>query len=147
VLRLRALETDPLAFGSTYEHELAFGDEWAGWCWRHADGPEEATFFAIADDGEPAGLAGGFRAGDGYELFSLWVAPDHRRAGHAGRLVEAVAAWAAESGGAALSLWVTNPDALAFYERCGFRDDGRREPLPHTPTVTMLGMSRPLRSS
>jgi GNAT superfamily N-acetyltransferase len=148
VLRLRALETDPVAFASTFEHELAYGDEWADWCERHARGGDEATFFAISEDGEPAGLAGGFRAADGtYELFSMWVAPEHRRAGHAGRLVEAIAAWAGESGGGSLALWVTDPGALAFYERTGFRDDGRRESLPHTAAVTMLGMSRPLRSS
>jgi hypothetical protein len=42
-------------------------------------------------------------------------------------------------------------DPLAFgstFEReLAYRDDGRREPLPHSPAVTMVGMSRPLRSS
>jgi RimJ/RimL family protein N-acetyltransferase len=88
VLRLRALETDPLAFGSTFERELAYRDEWADWCERHARGGDEATFFAVSDDGEPAGLAGGVRDANGpYELFSLWVAPEHRRAGHAVTMV------------------------------------------------------------
>ncbi len=60
-LRLRALAGDPLAFGSTLEREAPWDDEWDDWARRHADGGDEATFIAIADDGSPAGLAGGFR--------------------------------------------------------------------------------------
>jgi GNAT superfamily N-acetyltransferase len=149
VLRLRALETDPLAFSSTFARELAWRDEWEAWAARHASGAHEATFIAVSDDGVPAGLAGGFRdSADAsrFELFSMWVAPEHRRAGHAARLVEAVAGWAHEGGGRELLLSVTDPGAQAFYARCGFVVDGRREPLPHTPAITMVGMTRSLGS-
>jgi GNAT superfamily N-acetyltransferase len=150
VLRLRALETEPLAFSSTFARELAWVDEWESWAMRDASGTEHATFLAFSDDGAPGGLAGGFRdATDAtrFELFSMWVAPEHRRAGHAARLVEEVASWAKAGCGRELLLSVTEPGAQAFYERCGFVEDGRREPLPHTPAITMVGMTRPLGSS
>jgi GNAT superfamily N-acetyltransferase len=149
-LRLRALEADPLAFSSTLARELAWHDEWEAWALRHASGADEATFVALAADGAAAGLAGGFRdAADvaRFELFSMWVGPEHRRTGHAARLVEEVAGWALEGGGRQLLLSVTDPGAQAFYERCGFVEDGRREPLPHTPAITMVGMTRALGSS
>ncbi|MEO9176123.1 MAG: GNAT family N-acetyltransferase [Gaiellales bacterium] len=147
VLRLRALETDPLAFSSTFARELAWHDEWEAWAVRHASGEDEATFLAVSDDGVPAGLAGAFRdeaVATRFELFSMWVAPEHRRAGHAAAIVEAVVEWARASGGHELLLSVTEPGAQAFYARCGFRADGRDEPLPHTPAVTMVGMRRAL---
>jgi GNAT superfamily N-acetyltransferase len=146
-LRLRALAGDPLAFGSTLEREAPWDDEWDDWARRHADGGDEATFIAIADDGAPAGIAGGFRNQDHpgrFELFAMWISPEHRRQGHATRLIEGVAGWAREHGGRELCLWVTDPRARGVYELSGFHDDGRREPLEHTPTVTMVGMTRPL---
>jgi GNAT superfamily N-acetyltransferase len=146
-LRLRALAADPLAFGSTLARETPWTDEWDDWAARHAGGAAEATFLAIADEGAPAGLAGGFRdceAAERYELFTMWISPEHRRGGHATRLIEAVADWSHDGGGRALGLWVTDPGARALYERNGFADDGRREPLPHTPTVIMVGMTRAL---
>jgi GNAT superfamily N-acetyltransferase len=146
-LRLRALETDPLAFSSTLARELAWRERWEDWAVRDASGTEHATFIAVSDAGAPAGLAGAFRdAADAtrFELFSMWVAPEHRRAGHAAAIVETAADWARASGGEELILSVTEPGAQALYERCGFEVDGRREPLPHTPSVTMVGMRRRL---
>jgi GNAT superfamily N-acetyltransferase len=146
-LRLRALATDPLAFGSTLAREQTWTERWQRWADEHASGGALATFLAFADDGTPAGLAGGIRDGgrpEQYELFSVWVAPEHRGAGHSSRLIEAVAAWARASGGRALVLWVTDPRAQRLYERAGFAADGRRMPLEHAPAVIEIGMTRPL---
>jgi hypothetical protein len=43
-----------------------------------------------------------------------------------------------------VTLWVTQPGARLFYERCGFVDDGRREPLAHSPDVIQIWMTREL---
>jgi GNAT superfamily N-acetyltransferase len=147
-VRLRALQHDPRSFASSYAREAAFtAEDWDDWASRHARGAKEATFLAFADDGTIAGLAGGFRRDEDravYTLFSMWVAPEHRRGGHGRRLVDTVAGWAAEVGGTELNLLVTDPRAVVLYERAGFVDDGRREPLPSDPSLMEMGMTRRL---
>lgn len=84
------------------------------------------------------------READTCHVFSMWVEPSARRNGVATRLVDAAARWAGASGAKRLDLWVTQPGARAMYERLGFVDDGRREPLVHTPAVIEHGMTRVL---
>ena len=79
-----------------------------------------------------------------FGLFSMWVDGAERRRGTGRKLVEAVTAWVVASGGTHLSLWVTQPGARLFYERCDFVDDGRREPLAHSPGVIQIWMTREL---
>ena len=146
-VRLRALESDPLAFGSTHAREVSRTmADWEAWARAHASGADKATFLAI--DGERAvGIAAGMRDADDatrFGLFSMWVAPEARRTGVGRALVQDVIAWAAAHGAACIRLWVTQPGAIAFYEQCGFTDDGRREPLVHTPSVIEVGMTRTL---
>jgi ribosomal protein S18 acetylase RimI-like enzyme len=59
--------------------------------------------------------------GTGY-VFAMWVEPAARGAGVADALVDAVVAWARDSGAAALLLEVTrgNDVAARFYRRRGF---------------------------
>ena len=129
-LRLRALQFDPLSFGSTYEREAAFGDDqWREWATDGATGGAEALVLALRGD-EAVGLAGGYtdrEAPDTRWLIAMWVAPGARRQGVGEALVAEVAAWARAAGAAQLRLWVTDPRARALYERCGFADDGARQ--------------------
>ena len=146
-IRLRALESDPLAFGSTLAREISREtSDWEAWARTHASGPDKATFLEL--DGERAlGIAAGMRDADDatrFGLFSMWVAPEARRRGVGRALVEDVITWAAAQGGRSIRLFVTQPGAIAFYQTCGFVDDGRREPLVHTPAVIEIGMTRPL---
>ena len=147
-VRLRALQHDPRSFASSYAREAAYtAADWDDWARRHAAGTEEATFLAFGDDGAIAGLAGGFRRQEDpgtYTLFSTWVAPEHRRAGHGRRLVDTVADWARDAGGSAINLLVTDPRAVALYETVGFVDDGRRQPLPSDESIMETGMTRRL---
>jgi GrpB-like predicted nucleotidyltransferase (UPF0157 family)/ribosomal protein S18 acetylase RimI-like enzyme len=146
-VRLRALETDPLSFGSSYAREAAWEpSEWERWAIEHASGNDKATFLAFRED-VVVGIAGAFRQTanpTSPHVFSMWVAPDVRRFGIAQRLVHAVVAWATELGATSLNLWVTQPGARAFYASCGFADDGRRQPLPSAPGVVEHGMTRKL---
>lgn len=144
-IRLRALQTDPLSFGSTYEREIGRTPaEWEQWARAHASGADKATFLAFRGDAV-VGIAAGMRDGAAiFGLYSMWVAPEARRSGVGRTLVDAVVSWASQSGANRIDLWVTQAPAIAFYERCGFADDGRRQPLPHTPTMIEKGMSRAL---
>jgi GNAT superfamily N-acetyltransferase len=146
-VRLRALETDPLSFGSTYERESVWErSEWERWASEHASGNDKATFLAFRED-VVVGIVGALReAADrtSVHVFSMWVAPDVRRLGIAQRLVQAVVAWATASGASSLNLWVTQSGARELYASCGFVDDGTRQPLPSAPDIVEYGMSRKL---
>lgn len=145
-VRLRALQGEPLAFGSTYASEAPRdSSEWEAWARHHASGANKATFFALRE-GAPVGLVSGMRSDEAscFGLFSMWVDVVERRGGVGRELVAAVVSWAVASGGTRLTLWVTQAGARAFYERLGFVDDGRRKPLPHAPNVVEIGMTRGL---
>jgi hypothetical protein len=82
VLRLRALQDAPDAFGSTYEEESSRTDaEWMGWAADLADGG--SSFGVVADDGSWLAMAVGAPHRDHpgeAGLFAMWVAPDARHA-------------------------------------------------------------------
>lgn len=139
-LRLRALLTDPDAFGSTYAREVALPTErWQRWAELSAAGVSQRTFVLVDSDDQWLGLALVRLDGEQptlAELNAMWVAPEARRSGGALRLCDACVAWAAESGSRELqlSVVVSNAAARRAYERAGFRvqrrelwngDDGR----------------------
>jgi GNAT superfamily N-acetyltransferase len=138
-LRLRALATDPLSFGSTYEQEVERDDAfWAENARRHAAGGDRTIFLAfVGDTGSDAaiGLVRGARdeSREGVLLVhSLWVAPESRRAGVAGALLATVEAWMREHGGRVAELMVTDeaPTAARLYRRAGYAVDGHTEVSP-----------------
>jgi ribosomal protein S18 acetylase RimI-like enzyme len=129
-LRLRALASDPDAFGETLADAEAHPDEeWR----RRADDPSAPTFVAEA----PSGLVGMVMGGPAPDerpaaaLYSMWVAPEARAQGVGGALIDAVVDWARSAGYPAIGLGVTttNAAAIALYARKGFADIGERYPL------------------
>lgn len=144
-LRLRALQTDPEAFGSTYAQMIARDSEdyWRGVlaapgrCFlariagaaigmaRVLPAPLERT--ADAADGAD-GADGADAAPPVAEVISVWVDPQARGAGAGRALVTACVDWARRHlPGAAVRLHVveTNTAARRLYESCGFRAVGR----------------------
>jgi GNAT superfamily N-acetyltransferase len=134
-VRLAALADAPLAFASTLDRELAFDEQrWREWI-------SSSACFVAWQDGQPTGLAGGFSdeaAAQGgrddaiegsWHLVAMWVSPQARGNGTAGRLVEAVCACARAADASLIALWVTdvNARAAAFYRRTGFVSTGRRQ--------------------
>ncbi len=117
-LRLAALQEAPYAFGSTYESEVEFGEEW--WRQRMVD---RARFVADVD-GEAAGIvSGGDSDAEGTAaVTTMWVGPRFRRGGVGDLLVKSVLDWARSSGYSRVVLWVTkgNEQAEKLYERIGF---------------------------
>ena len=141
-IRLQALLDAPDAFASTYAREIIF--EPAEW---HRRATRDGSFLAFLDQGELAGLAGGFEEAPGVaELVSMFVRPPARGRGAGEALVDAVVAWAKNKDATSVHLWVTetNKPAIRLYERCGFSATSERQPLPSNPALGEVGMSRPL---
>lgn len=142
-VRLRALLSEPTAFGSSLARETHFTE--ADWRNRIKLG-----FSVLALTGEePIGVASGIverKSGD-YELAAMWVDPEHRSSGVATLLVDAVTVWARSATASALVLWVVvgNTRARRFYERVGFRATGDRANLPSHPDLCAQKMTMLLR--
>ena len=136
VIRLRALQTDPAAFDSTYERELAFGDaEWRARLSSFAGHPRAVFTVAAAATGgragpatnetvdAPVGIVGvGLNEPADATIWGMWVAPEGRRRGIAGQLLDSAEAWTAESGATTATLWVhrSNNGAQALYRSRGY---------------------------
>ena len=139
-LRLAALRDTPLAFGSTYERELAFADDrWQRWAADAASGAEYIAVVAAAQRWVAMGR-GSADLDDPRSAFltAVYVAPDWRRKGLGSAVSEAVVDWARQHGFESIRLHVTDWNAAArrVYESLGFEPTGVTEPLPHDPSVT-----------
>jgi len=133
-VRLRALSTNPDAFGSTLAREQVLDDEF--WRDRAAAG---RTFLARAG-GSVVGIASYYaEQGRDHErqLVSMWVTPQGRRAGVGAMLVDAVQNAALDEGATALTLFLAqgNEGARRFYESLGFRATGERANLGNGPAA------------
>jgi ribosomal protein S18 acetylase RimI-like enzyme len=150
-VRLRALETDPASFGSTYEREAALEQaDWDEWADEHATGRAGATLLALRGP-EPVGMVMGRRDDDEPELFhvyAMWVAPDARREGVGRLLLSEIEAWMAACGAVVSQLSVTSEAAAAqgLYESAGYAADGEVEESPHTPGLLHVSLRKQLAS-
>lgn len=148
-VRLAALETDPYAFGTTFEEasRLSAAD-WADRVAWSASGSGRTMFFACDGD-EVIGLMGGYRdtpESSVVEVFSSWVAPAARRRGIGRQLLQAVVDWARDTSASAVQLWVTrgNDPAHRLYIEMGFVETGEHQPLPSDPCKDEIRMVLPL---
>lgn len=121
-IRLKALQSDPTAFGAAYDDVVHY--EAAEWARRATGSDDVVNFFAVLDD-EVVGMVAGLEMPDrpGHvELVSMWTDPVARGLGVGQRLVDVVVTWAADRGTPEVRLWVTrgNDSALRLYQRCGF---------------------------
>ena len=148
-VRLRALQTDPSSFGSTYEREDAFDETvWDERAARGASGTDSATLLALRGD-EPVGIVTGVRDdvdGEAFHVFSMWVAPEARREGIARRLLGEIETWIASSGGSVVRLSVTNEATAArrLYESAGYVPDGSVAESRHTGGLMEIGLRKEL---
>jgi GNAT superfamily N-acetyltransferase len=145
LLRLRALQGAPDAYGSTYERELAFADD----VWRDRLRPAGNPHFgAIDPQGELVGLAVGEADRDDHSaafVLGVWVDEAARGRGVIDLLLDAVEQWAHATGCTLLRLHVTDGNAPAerCYTRLGFRFNGADEARPRDGKVER-GMERPI---
>ncbi|HEV8401822.1 MAG TPA: GNAT family N-acetyltransferase [Candidatus Limnocylindrales bacterium] len=144
-VRLRALASDPDAFGGTLAEGLARPDE--DWQVRAAS-TETVTFVAEATDGfvgmgsvGPAPDRPGIAA-----IYGMWVAPETRGQGIGGALMDSLEGWAREAGYGDIGLGVTttNAAAIRLYEARGYTDIGERFPLRDGSPLVVQIMAKPL---
>jgi GNAT superfamily N-acetyltransferase len=128
-IRLRALQDAPDAFGSTFAEACARPmHDWVEQVMRLP------TFVAVAD-GRDVAMVRCARDKDDIEtawLISMWVAPEVRRSGIGGELVDLVIAWARDHNIRRLVLDVAdlNAPAIALYDAKGFRANGKAGTMP-----------------
>lgn len=145
-IRLAALADSPDAFGSTLADEQVLSDErWQQRVDGGAPGEHRVLFVAVDDHGDWVGMVGTYSPADpgaDVELISMWVAPAGRGRGTGKLLVQFVLSWARDRELATVGLWVTsgNDSARRLYERCGFTDNGERQPLPSNPALDEIRM-------
>jgi GNAT superfamily N-acetyltransferase len=130
-LRLEALQDSPDAFWTRYEDALRrTDDDWREWT--------AMPCHVAVDDGRLVGMVAAFPVDDdpsATHLIAMFVSRDTRGRGIGAALIEAQLAWARDEGFARVVLMVNVEQESAFrlYERLGFRDTGRREPLRDGP--------------
>jgi ribosomal protein S18 acetylase RimI-like enzyme len=147
LIRLRALQDTPTAFGSTFAKESQLSDDdWTKRAAQWNSGVRSGAYLAMDDDEIACGIAGGYFPDDGSGpyLVSMWVAPTHRRHGIGRMLVNAIFDWAKSSGARKLFLHVTttNEPAIKFYEGLGFTHTGNVVPYPNDPALQESEMVR-----
>lgn len=148
-LRLRALETDPDAFGSTFAEErvkpVTAWQEWAAEGWGLG---AQTTLVALVGDrwlgmgvcivaeAEPRSAT----------VYAMWVYPAARRQGIGEELLQELIKWASFKNAEELLLAVTegNTAAMNLYERDGFMSTGTGGVLRPGSNLRTLSMRKPL---
>ncbi|MFC5661430.1 GNAT family N-acetyltransferase [Kitasatospora misakiensis] len=160
-VRLAQLQDTPMAFLETYETALAHGEEEWHARVRRVNEPGSVGLVAVAGPGAGSGPDEETDAGawvgtmigftpepDAALLFGVWVHPEHRGRdrGVTDALLDAIVAWARETGARRLRLTVheENTRAAAFYRRRGFDFTGVSKPYSLDPAARELEMSLPL---
>jgi len=145
-LRLDALRTDPLAFGSTVERESAYTDDrWREWTRRGAEGEREATFIATGGTDGLVGMTGVFTVDRECHLWGMWVHPRQRGRGIGGRLLDATLEWIDRAGPESRVVLDVNPDqarAVALYRSRGFQFTEKETALGHDAPAIVRQMVR-----
>jgi RimJ/RimL family protein N-acetyltransferase len=145
-LRLAALRSDPLAFGSTFARESAYTQEkWKAWCRDGATGHRNATFVAVGPSKEPIGIVGVFLANGEPHVWGMWTRPKWRNRGVGRHVMERLLAWLDRYHPVRDVVLEVNPTqeaAVAVYSAMGFRFNGVEEPLGHDPPAVVHQMIR-----
>jgi GNAT superfamily N-acetyltransferase len=134
-LRLCALRDSPDSFAETATDAEARPFSYWETLTRSVTEPNRHVMYLACDGDDIFGSTYGLRdseSNDMARIGGMWVAPLHRRHGIGRALLEAVRSWAREHGFKRMGLWAPseNAAALALYQQAGFRQTGRRRPLP-----------------
>lgn len=137
-IRLAALRDAPTAFGVTYASAAAYTDE--QWQARAA-GTDKAEYLLAFDGEQAVGIVAGV-INDEYNLIAMWVHPEYRGSGVAGRLIAAVKQRALARGHRRIVLDVApeNVSAARLYQRQGFVFLPEWEPLESHPHISVQKM-------
>lgn len=135
-IRLKSLESDPLAFGSTLARELEYGDSlWIERTLKYSNSSTDAVWIASCS-GSSVGTAGIFHHEGSFHLFGVWVDPAYRGRHIGSMLLDAAVGWVRKNHPSVDILLDVNPSqgaAAALYLSRGFVFTGSEETLSHTP--------------
>ena len=145
-LRLRALATDPLAFGSHSARESEWADSlWVDWVRMGSASSTEALWVAAQDGSSLVGMGGVYPQDDDLHLRGMWVEPSFRGQGIGGGMLDALLAWASETH-PSRDDWLSDPPsrepAVRLFRSRGFEPTGLAHPLGHTPGEAVQEMVR-----
>jgi GNAT superfamily N-acetyltransferase len=149
-LRLKALTTDRIAFGSTSEGESQRSV--AEWKERVEKGATSSNSFLLIAETPNHRLVGTSSAAlvEGRPgVFGMWVEPAWRGQGTGGLLLDSAIAWLHEQCPKQSIFLDVNPrqtTAVRLYESRGFRATGRSRKLDHSPDEVVLEMCAPAES-
>ena len=148
---LQMLADAPQAYLETLsEAQARTPEQWQALVAQLCDISQGGAFFAE----DQAGICGCVRVVTDPRLppeavmaSELWVAPHQRGKGVGRSLMDAATAWAQSFGAAQIILGVTgsNTSVLAFYQRLGYQDTGRRLTLPSNTTLEIKILGRALK--
>jgi ribosomal protein S18 acetylase RimI-like enzyme len=145
-LRLAALRTDPLAFGSTLDRESAYTEEkWRDWCREGATGDRNATFVAVDPSGELLGMVGTFSVEGTPHVWGMWTRPKRRNQGIGRQLMVDLLDWIGQKAPGCPIILDVNPGqaaAVRIYTASGFEFNGIEKPLGHDPPALARQMIR-----
>jgi GNAT superfamily N-acetyltransferase len=143
---LRALADAPDAFGVVVsEAEAQPMSYWEELTRSVTEPGQHVMFLACKEDTVPRSAYGLLDRAqqEAGRVGGMWVAPAARRRGIGRALLHAVIAWARGRQLMHLELWAPahSPAAVALYRRAGFRETGRRRPLPNHPALEIIEMA------
>jgi ribosomal protein S18 acetylase RimI-like enzyme len=132
-IRLRALADAPQAFGARLDDEQSQDEAW--WLQRLVGG----AVFIAEDHTGPHGITTTRPDPEDpsvVDVFSMWVAPEHRRQGLGRRLLSAAVDWSRNTHARTVRIGVANDNDAAWelYLNAGFVPTGEKEPLLSDPT-------------
>lgn len=148
-LRLQALHESPDSFGETFAEVAARPSSYWEDLTRSVTEPGHHVMFLADEGGDVLGSTYGLRERDQSDVGrvgGMWVDPAWRRRGVGRALLQEVFNWAREQGLSRLRLWAPAHSlaALSLYGHAGFRETGKRRPLPTNPIAQIVEMEAPV---
>lgn len=138
--RLQALQTDPSAFGSSFEEEEQFpSDRWKRRLNSEFVVPLSQTWLAEEEERNILGSVVAAHAADQFHSFAMWVTPTSRNLGIAGELLEAALEWIRAFGMDSSVRLEVNPSpgyAVRLYQSRSFGFTGVSTPIGHAAGVS-----------
>ncbi len=135
-IRLRALEADPNAFGSTLAKESAYDDElWIERAKKYATSVNDGVWVAVSAD-MFVGTAGIFFDDQIFHMWGVWVEPSFRGKHIGSKLVDTAISWVKSrkvQGDILLDVNPVQTTAVELYRSRGFALTGVVEKLSHSP--------------
>jgi GNAT superfamily N-acetyltransferase len=148
-LRLRALQEAPDSFGETFADIAARPLSYWENLTRSVTESGRHVMFLACEGNDVVGSAYALldqARNEAGRVGGMWVAPAWRRRGVGRALLQEVFSWAREHQLSRLALWAPahNPAALALYGHAGFRETGKRRPLPTNSSLQIIEMETSL---